>query len=570
MKKHLSFGFLILVLMMPAIAHIPNLAQEKGTVVIALYTLFSLLFLVLPLAIVRPVVFGYISIPFLILVPFELIHILNYDGYTTLAAFTSSMETNYNEATEFVHSYRHYLYLSYPVVVASIAAFFINVKRSYKLNVLAKTVIAIGFTAVIALFTVKNVYDLYARGDKHITHNLNSMYSRLLNQSYPYSYLLKAYKYTVQHNALMKSLEAKKDFLFGASFDSDTVKQTKPVVVLVIGETSRANNWQLSGYHRETNPKLMKRDNLFYYSNTISAATHTSQTIQLVLSRATPRNLDPVYTEKSIVSAFGEAGYKTVWISNQNMTGGVETAIFSVAKEADERIYSGGDYRISSEFDEVLIPALEKTLKKHAEEPLFIIIHTMGSHEVYRKRYPPDYEVFKPASKGDDYNFSSPGVKERILNSYDNSILYTDYILDSIIEALEKENRVSSVTFFSDHGENLLDDDENRFGHGGVIPTRYVTDVPMFIWTSRKFQEAHIDMYRNLNSNIKSPVSNLYLFDTLVDIGGINIKGYINKFSLANDSFGSASYERYILNTSYKPLKYNDIKFSTNKVADYD
>ena len=144
--------------------------------------------------------------------------------------------------------------------------------------------------------------------------------------------------------------------MFGATTDKQSLSQIKPVVILVIGETSRAHNWQLNGYHRKTNPNLIQRDNLFYYNNAISAATHTSQTIQLVLSRATPKNLEPVYTEKSIITAFSEAGYKTVWISNQNMTGGVETSIYSIATEADVRIFSGADYRVKSEMDEILIP----------------------------------------------------------------------------------------------------------------------------------------------------------------------------------------------------------------------
>ena len=104
-------------------------------------------------------------------------------------------------------------------------------------------------------------------------------------------------------------------------------------------------------------------------------------------------------------------------------------------------------------------------------------------------RYPPEFEKYKPASRGDDYNFSSPGIRERLLNSYDNSVLYTDYVLDKIIRTIDSQEREASVTFFSDHGENLLDDENNRFGHGGVIPTLFVTDVPIFIWTSKEFQQ---------------------------------------------------------------------------------
>ena len=112
-----------------------------------------------------------------------------------------------------------------------------------------------------------------------------------------------------------------------------------------------------------------------------------------------------------------------------------------------------------------------------------------------------------------------------ILNSYDNSILYTDYVLNELIETVARTNRVSSVVFFSDHGENLLDDNGSRFGHGGVIPTLYVTDVPMFIWTSKKFQQQYPVMVDNIRLNRTKSVSNLYLFDTLLEMGSIRIDG---------------------------------------------
>ena len=227
-------------------------------------------------------------------------------------------------------------------------------------------------------------------------------------QNYPFSHLLKFRRFLEQRNIVQQSLAAKKDFVFGARTDQEILKKNPPVIVLIIGETSRAHNWQLNGYSRETTPKLIKRENLHYFSDTISAATHTSQTIQLVLSRATPRNLEPAYKEKSIISVYREAGYKTLWLSNQNMTGGVETAVYAIATEAEEREFSTADYKVQSEMDEVLVSSLDKALQKHPETPLFIIVHTMGSHEVYRKRYPASFEKFKPASRGDDYNFSSP------------------------------------------------------------------------------------------------------------------------------------------------------------------
>jgi len=547
-----SLALVVILLLLPAFFHTPNIAQEKSIHIVAIYTLFSTMLVLSPLAFIRPAFFCYLSIPFLLVMPFELIHVINYDGYTTLAAFVSTLETNPNEALEFQHNYRHYLYILYPIIIIGILGSIYYVRHHHRLHKKTRTAIFALFIATLLLFTAKTIYEQELKGINDYTPGLSELYTRLFSQNFPFSYFIKGRNYLKQREEVLKSLEQKKDFIFGATSDKEALSLHNPVIILVIGETSRAHNWQLNGYKRNTNPELVKRKDIFYFKNAISAATHTNQTIQLVLSRATPRNLNPIYSEKSIVTAFSEAGYKTFWISNQNMTGGVETTVYSISLEADKRIFTNTDYEVRSEFDEALIPALEKTLSENTNAPLFIVIHTMGSHEVYRNRYPENFEEFRPASKGDDYNFSSPDIKERLLNSYDNSILYTDYILDKLIEVTASTKRPSTLSYFSDHGENLLDDENNRFGHGGVIPTQYVTNIPMFIWTSNEFLSHRPEFHESILVNTMKPVSSLYLFDTLLDLGSINIDGYKNANSLANNNFTAS--DIYILNTEYKAL----------------
>ena len=557
MKTKISFAFFCALLLLPNLMHLQNLLADKSLAVAGMYTLFSISLTLLPLVILPPLIYCLLMLLFLLIMPFELIHVINYDGYTTLAAFTSTFNTNPGELTEFMHSYRHFLYATYPLILLTFVALAKYLKKDYRLHKSTKIIIAGIFLGTAALFTAKTSYDLYDRENANMVGGLKELYSRLLSQSYPYSHFIKIDKFLEQHEIVQQALAAKSDFSFGSSVKPG-ILQTRPIVVLVIGETSRAQNWQLNGYHRNTTPLLAQRDNLHYFTDSITAATHTSQTIQLVLSRATPQDLEPIYKEKSIVSAFKEAGYKTVWISNQNMTGGVETAVYTISTEADVKIFTGADYNVQAQMDEVLIPELSRVLHDNMDSPLFVVIHTMGSHEVYRMRYPPEFEKYKPASRGDDYNFSSPGIRERLLNSYDNSVLYTDYVLDKIIRTIDDHKRESSVTFFSDHGENLLDDENNRFGHGGVIPTLFVTDVPVFIWTSSEFITNNPAMDEALSKNIDKPISNLYLFDTLLDIGGITIKDYVTDNSLVNGKFSPR--ERHILNTSYKPISYEKLK----------
>ena len=557
----LSLAAVLALLMLPVFFHINNLLAEKSLVITGLYTLFALLLGLLPLTVFRPLLFVLLMLPFLIIMPFELIHVINYDGYSTLAAFVSSIETNPGEASEFIHDYRHYFFILYPLIALATLAALFKIKWSYKLPARFRMAIAIGFFLVLSLFTVRTLLE-QRKGEGLYLASVSNLYGRLFTQNYPFAHLVKAVQYIQQHRAMQAALAQKQRFEFHARASQDWLAK-KPVVILVIGETSRAHNWQLSGYSRPTNPLLSKRASLSYFDHAVTAATHTSQTIQLVLSRATPGNLEPLYHEKSLVAAFAEAGYTTVWLSNQNMTGGVETAVYTIALEADERHFTGGDYRIKGKPDEVLVGMLQTTLEQHRNKPLFVVIHTMGSHEVYRNRYPPAFARFQPASTGNDYNFATPGMRERLLNSYDNSILYTDYVLDQLIETASRAQRPITLTYFSDHGENVLDDEARRFGHGGVIPTLYVTDVPLFVWTGNKFCQLRPLPCAALAGNRHKPATTLHVFDTLLDLGEITLDQQPPSHSLASPTYQAG--ERTILNTSYKAIRYDDIVKTVQK-----
>ena len=97
--------------------------------------------------------------------PFELIHVINYDGYSTLAAFVSTIESNPNEAFEFQHNYRHYLYILYPLILFCIAAIVFHIKSHHKPHLRVKIGIFILFIATLSIFTAKTTYEQYAKGE---------------------------------------------------------------------------------------------------------------------------------------------------------------------------------------------------------------------------------------------------------------------------------------------------------------------------------------------------------------------------------------------------------------------
>jgi glucan phosphoethanolaminetransferase (alkaline phosphatase superfamily) len=117
-----------------------------------------------------------------------------------------------------------------------------------------------------------------------------------------------------------------------------------------------------------------------------------------------------------------------------------------------------------------------------------IIIHTLGSHFRYNYRYPPKFEVFKPSLKGTfDYDMISAKNKALFVNTYDNSILYTDYFLSETIRKIDSLQSVSVLVYVADHGENLFDTKQNIVFHGGSDYTKYDFHVPFFVWTSDRY-----------------------------------------------------------------------------------
>lgn len=297
--------------------------------------------------------------------------------------------------------------------------------------------------------------------------------------SYPISLVYSA-KTVYNQNKLIATNKADRDsFKFNATADIPLKRQQ--IQVLIIGESARYDHWGINGYGTNTSPLLAKENNLITFSKVFSGGYITEYAVPVILTGVGADSFSQHYKQKSIVGAYNELGYKTYWISNQIDYGHIKLHI----SEAKEQYVDASDFRATttlvSDFD------LLETLQRILQQPngnKFIVLHTMGSHYDYSARYPINFDVFTPSkktvfSKSVDKNF-----KNVLINSYDNTILYTDALIDSVIGLVKKQNVESSVTYISDHGENLFDDDRNYSQHGAIKLSKYVAKVPMFIWYS--------------------------------------------------------------------------------------
>ena len=310
---------------------------------------------------------------------------------------------------------------------------------------------------------------------------------------------------------------------------------TNETYILVIGETARSMSFNLNGYSRNTNPILSKTSNIISYKDAKSAANLTANSLPFILTRATPKNLTPKYNEPAVLNAFKEAGFKTYWITNQDTGLNSVFAFYSRIADYYKNIALSIDV---ANYDGDLLPELDKILNDKTVKKKFIVIHTIGSHFRYNYRYPDNFEVFKPTL---DKKLSITGnnitLKNEIVNSYDNSIVYTDYFLSEVVKRLKNKNPISYMYYVSDHGENLYDDKNELLMHGYMKPTKYVVNIPLIVWCSDGYIEEYPLKINYLKNNKNSKISSNYTFQTLLDMANITYKNEDLTRSFSNEKF---------------------------------
>ncbi len=298
---------------------------------------------------------------------------------------------------------------------------------------------------------------------------------------------------------------------------------SRKVTVLVLGESSRQDRWQLYGAARATNPLLMsRRDELLLFKDVVSPASATRESVPLMLTRRPPGKHWAASREPSVVTIFRQAGFKSYWFSNQGAAGRHETPISVIAREADEqRFINGADYRVAGSLDGALLPLLDGALREQTDKK-FIVLHTLGSHQHYANRYSTAFEHFKPALQPHE----SPDVwedtqKEMLINAYDNTLVYTDYFVNEVLNRLQALDAEVSLVFVSDHGEVIFDGHCEKAAHGFAAKANY--RVPFIVWANERWKQKHPATWHGLERNRDEALSALGLTATLLDMAGVQI-----------------------------------------------
>ena len=258
-----------------------------------------------------------------------------------------------------------------------------------------------------------------------------------------------------------------------------------PVTLIVlIGESSSRHHWGIYGYFRDTTPRLSSMGKeLLVFNDAISPFGRTTLSVAAALTCTDV----PGVGDLPLVTVFRQAGFETVWISNQSTVDDTNM-IVRIISGADRKIYlnKGGDQAYARSYDEKILPVLDEILASPSTTGKRVIfVHTMGSHVNYASRFPEEFKKFPQADDIQEKPWFSSKAKKYI-NNYDNSILYTDHIIASVIEKL-KNVPGGAMLFFSDHGEEVFDT-RNHHGHHDSIESRYYVDIPFLIWLSDSYR----------------------------------------------------------------------------------
>ena len=285
------------------------------------------------------------------------------------------------------------------------------------------------------------------------------------------------------------------------------------VIVLVIGESCRADHLQLNKYKRNTNPELSKL-NVISYSNIFSEWTHTNLSLPHFLTRSDSVNHKPATKELSFISIFNLCNYHTYWLANQEPA----HTYMPFVKEAQSLIYvnpANSVYNFNKKWlDTDIINPMDKVLTSPTPKK-FLILHTIGSHWWYNDHFTDKYALFKPILNTKAISSSN---KEAMINSYDNTLVYTDLFLSQVISKLRKLN--ACMIYLSDHGESL-GENGNWLHAQDNEPEK---NPACIIWFSKKYKSRNSNVVSNVEKNKDKKWRTEFLFSSILSISDIQTK----------------------------------------------
>ena len=304
--------------------------------------------------------------------------------------------------------------------------------------------------------------------------------------------------------------------------DGQIADHEKAVVVLVIGESARKANFQLYGYQRDTNPLLSRQEGLKVYQAN-ACATYTTAGTKAILE---PKNSGDLY--ELLPNYAFRTGVDVSWrTSNWG-----EPPIHIDEYVTDDEL--GAQYPDEDDaYDAILFKGLRQRIESSPKNKVLIVLHTSTSHgPKYADKYPKAFEVYKPVARNVEEGEKNLGM---LINAYDNTIRYTDFLLDGLINTLRSmTDWNSAMIFISDHGESLGENKMFMHGLPMKLAPKVQYEIPFLVWTSEGFRD-----YKQTSNRQDAPEGELpalldqhYIFHSVLNLLSIQSPAYNKDYDI--------------------------------------
>lgn len=423
-------------------------------------------------------------------------------GFLTSGAILATMLSNTEEAGAVAVNGLHALKILIPLVILYIVAVVMYAKS---------TPVKSKYIGIVFLFTLLFAGGFYWKRTSHIVDKPLWHQNTVLHRP-PYNFYVQLYRASTQlirQHRIPAYIAQLADFEFGA-YRVEKHTNQRETYVFVIGESMRYDHLSLNkSYKRGTTPMLETMDRVVSFSDYYSTACLTMYAVPLLITRAEPETFDLHYKERSIVAPFQECGFTTCAVIRENQ-------FLSV----NDFLIGGIDSLIIIPHDDDLIEVIDNLSATYPK--LFVITEIWGQHHPY-DNYPHKFEWYTPSSNTDPVKYTNA---DYLINAYDNSILYTDSVLATLIQTLDKKDIVSAVVYVSDHGESISDE---RVGHGFEhIPTPHdfykcEFHVPFLVWYSDNYVALYPEKIHNLYTNQESALNANSMFYSLCAMADIQL-----------------------------------------------
>jgi lipid A ethanolaminephosphotransferase len=303
----------------------------------------------------------------------------------------------------------------------------------------------------------------------------------------------------------------------------------RELVILVVGETARADRLSLNGYSKNTNP-LLAKENIISFTNFYSCGTSTAISVPCMFSVYGRAHYDEqkINSTENILDVLKRAQVNILWRDNNSDSKGVAARI-------DQQNFKNPDRNnvCDSECRDIgMLNGLQDYIDNIEQGDILIVLHQMGNHgPAYYKRYPASFEIFKPACQTNQLQKCSI---EEINNAYDNAIAYTDYFLAHVISLLKNNSSLFETTMFyiSDHGESLGEHGLYLHGFPYMLAPEEQRHVAAIMWFVNSFK---IDQAKLLQKRDK-PYSHDNIFHTLLGLMEVQTNVYKKSMDILNSA----------------------------------